>query len=158
MGSSHPSCFSSTADFAVRISSRWRTFCQSTHAHCWCPSWPVREHFLLHWPHTRSYSWHSRHQKCIPVGSSNPPCNRSGSSTRQRERTNSSRNDGSKRQVNSWGRPFRNNSDSGMAFQLLNANHFPPRSLHWFDLIYHYDTIKASCIWAKNKHNNADKR
>ena len=28
---------------------RWRTFRQDTQAHCqWCPSWPVREHRLLH--------------------------------------------------------------------------------------------------------------
>ncbi len=30
--------------------------------------------------------------------------------------------------------------------------------LIWFDLIYHYATIKALCVWAKNKHDNADKR
>ena len=108
---------------------RWRTFRQNTQAHCqWCPSWPVREHRLLHRRHCRSYSWHSRHRKCIPVGSSNPPCNRSGSLTRQRERTNSLWNDCSKRLVISWGRPFRNKSDFGMAFQLTDAHCFPPGS------------------------------
>ena len=56
------------------------------------------------------------------------PLHRSGSLTRQRERTNSLRNDGSKRLVISWGRPFRNKSDFGMAFQLTDAHCFPPGS------------------------------
>jgi hypothetical protein len=70
----------------------------------------------------------------LTCGSSDSPHDRSGSLTWQRERTNSSQNNGSKRQVISWGRPFRNKSDSGMAFQLSDAHRFPPGSqVHCMD-------------------------
>ena len=127
MGPTHTSCFSSTTNSTSRISSGWHSFRQSMQAHCRCSSRFVREHWLLCWWHTRSYSWLARIQKYIPVGSSDSPRDRSGSSTWQREWTNSSQNDGSKRQVISWGRPFRNKSDSGMAFQLSDAHCVPPR-------------------------------
>ena len=128
MGSTHTAFFSSTPDSTSRISSGWRTFCQSMQAHCRWSSRSTRVHRLLYWRHNRSYSWLDRLWKCIPVGSSNPPCKRNGSPTWQCERTNSLQNNGGKGQVISWGRPFRNKSDSGMAFQLPDAHRFPPES------------------------------
>ena len=57
MGPTHTSCFSSTTNSTLRISSGWRSFRQSMQAHCRCSSRIVREHWLLCWWHTRSYSW-----------------------------------------------------------------------------------------------------
>ncbi len=96
--------------------------------------------------HTWSYFQHSRHLS-VMVGSSNSPCNRSGSLTGQCEQTNSLRNDGSKEQAIGWGRSFRNTSDSGMAFQLLDSNHFPPRSQ-----IHHTDNSNSENDHVKTHH------